>query len=159
MCVGAMIYIPAPIPITAQTFLLFLALFTLGGRDGSIATLIYISIGCLGLPVFSGFSGGFSRILEPTGGYILGMLFASLAFWLFEKFLPKTKVTEILSPAVSMLVIYTFGTLWFTFLHTTCEKSLIFILTTCVIPFLIPDALKIIFARIVARKITAAIKE
>lgn len=159
LCVSALVYIPLAVPITLQTLVLFLSLFTLGGRSTSIATAVYISIGAVGLPVFSGFSGGISRLFDPTGGYIIGMLLASLVYWIFEEIFPKNKATEIIKPTISMLIIYIFGTLWFTFMHTNGENSLIFIVATCVIPFVIPDAIKIIFARILSSKITAAIKK
>ena len=153
MCVSAFVYIPLPVPITMQIFVMFASLFVLGGKCGSIVVFIYIAIGALGLPVFSGFSGGISRIFDATGGYIIGMLLASLLWWLLDSVLPKKPSFRIINSLTSLLLIYLFGTLWFTFLYTNGEKTIGTVLLSCVVPFLVPDVLKIYLAYYVSRKI------
>lgn len=153
MCVSAFIYIPLPVPITMQTLVMFSALFVLGGRGGSIAVLAYIALGALGLPVFSGFSGGISRLLDATGGYILGMLFSSLLWWLLDTVLPKKPGFKILNSLLALLVIYLFGTLWFVFIYANGENTLVTVLISCVLPFVIPDLIKLYLAHYIAGKI------
>ena len=73
------------VPFTLQTFAVFLAVGVLGGKRGSLAVLIYILLGAVGIPVFAGFSGGIGQLLGNTGGYIIGFLFSALLMWLIEK--------------------------------------------------------------------------
>lgn len=63
------ISIPMTVPFTLQTFAVFLAVGVLGGKRGSLAVLIYILLGAVGIPVFAGFSGGIGVLLGNTGGY------------------------------------------------------------------------------------------
>ncbi len=153
LCVSSFIYIPLPVPITMQTLVMFSALFILGGRGGSIAVFVYILLGALGLPIFSGFSGGISRLFDATGGYILGMLAGALLYWLLEIVFPKRTVFKIVNSAISLLVIYAFGTLWFTFAYANGENTLGTVLLACVVPFVIPDAVKIYLAYFISKKI------
>ena len=153
MCISAFIYIPLPVPITMQTLVMFSALFVLGGRGGSIAVLAYIALGALGLPVFSGFSGGISRLFDATGGYILGMLLSSLLWWLLDTVLPKKPGFKILNSLLALLVIYLFGTLWFVFIYANGDETLVTVLISCVLPFVIPDLIKLYLAQYIAGKI------
>ena len=153
MAVSALIYIPLPVPITMQTLVMFAALFILGGREGSIAVFVYIALGAIGLPIFSGFVGGVSRLFDATGGYILGMLAGALAFWALDIVLPKKSVFKIISSTAALLIIYIFGTLWFAFVYANGEKSLTSILASCILPFIIPDAIKIYLAYYISKKI------
>ena len=66
--------VPAAIPFTMQTYAVFTALLLLGGRRGSIAVAVYIALGAVGLPVFSGFAGGIGKLMGPSGGYISSAL-------------------------------------------------------------------------------------
>jgi len=70
------ISIPMTVPFTLQTFGVFMAVGVLGGKRGSLAVLVYILLGAIGVPVFAGFSGGFGILLNNTGGYIIGFLFS-----------------------------------------------------------------------------------
>ena len=70
----AWLSIPTQPPFTMQTFGVFLTLLLLGARDGVIAIALYILLGAMGAPVFSGFNGGMGALMGPTGGYIVGFL-------------------------------------------------------------------------------------
>ena len=74
LAICSWITIPFAVPFTMQTFAVFLALIICGGVEGSIAIAVYIALGAVGIPVFSGFSGGVSALIGPTGGYIFGFL-------------------------------------------------------------------------------------
>ena len=66
------------VPFTLQTFGVFMAVGVLGGKRGTLAVLVYILLGVVGVPVFAGFSGGIGVLLNTTGGYIVGFLFSAL---------------------------------------------------------------------------------
>ena len=153
MCIGAFLYIPLVVPISLQTLVLFAALFVFGGRLTSISVGVYILLGAIGLPVFSGFSGGVARLFDATGGYIFGMLIAALVWWLLDRFLPEIKGRKVLLAFVSLAVIYTFGTLWFTFVYANGALSLIEAHASCVLPFIIPDIIKLYLAYYISKKI------
>ena len=79
------ISIPTVVPFTLQTFAVFLAVAVLGGKRGTLAVIVYVLLGAVGLPVFSGFKGGIGVLLNTTGGYIIGFVFSALVMWAFEK--------------------------------------------------------------------------
>ena len=72
IAVCSWIQIPMTVPFTMQTFAVFCALTTLGGKGGTISILIYIVLGAVGVPVFAGFTGGIGILFGTTGGYIIG---------------------------------------------------------------------------------------
>jgi biotin transport system substrate-specific component len=75
--IGAYIAIPlpgTPVPIVLQNLFIMLAALTLGPVWGLAATAIYLTLGALGLPVFSGGTGGLARFLGPTGGYLVAYI-------------------------------------------------------------------------------------
>ena len=100
------ISIPMTVPFTLQTFGVFMAVGVLGGKRGSLAVLVYILLGAIGVPVFAGFSGGFGILLNNTGGYIIGFLFSALAMWAIESLWGKKPVVQIISMVVGLLVCY-----------------------------------------------------
>ncbi len=73
---------PISVPFTLQTFAVFAALVILGGRRGFWAVVVYLLMGLVGLPVFSGFQGGPGVLLGTTGGYIIGFIGSALVYWL-----------------------------------------------------------------------------
>ena len=122
---------------TMQTFGVLLALGILGGKRGTISILCYLLLGAAGLPVFSGFRGGIGAILGPTGGYLWGFLATGLVFWLLEKW------SRPVAMAAGILVCYACGTLWY---MTYTGGALAAVLAQTVLPYLIPDALKLVLA-------------
>ena len=118
MAVCSWISIPAQIPFTLQTFGVFMAVGVLGGKRGSLAVLVYILLGAIGVPVFAGFSGGLGILLNNTGGYIIGFLFSALVMWAMEKLPGKKAVMQIVSMIVGLIVCYAFGTAWFMIVYS-----------------------------------------
>lgn len=146
--VCAWISIPATVPFTLQTFAIFAALGLLGGKRGTVAVAVYLLLGAIGVPVFAGFQGGIGALLGTTGGYLLGFLLTALIEWGMEaRFGSKTGVF-LLSAVLGMLVCYAFGTAWYlvVYARTKGAISLATALGWCVVPFLIPDAVKIALA-------------
>ena len=148
MAICSWISIPGQIPFTLQTMGVFLAIGLLGGKRGTLAVLVYILMGAVGLPVFSGFTGGIGRLLGMTGGYIVGFLASALVMWAMEALLGKKKWVLAVSMAVGLLVCYAFGTAWFIVVYTGSKGAITLgaVLGMCVIPYIIPDTVKIIVA-------------
>ena len=155
--VCSFITIPAVVPFTLQTFAVFLCLNILGAKKGIISILIYIFLGVVGLPVFSGFNGGIGALLNVTGGYIIGFVFSALIFWVITSVFNKKsrKIIKIIASFVGLIGCYIFGTLWYVLLYIKNGDSISFIsaLTICVLPFIIPDILKIVLSVVISEKI------
>ena len=149
------ISIPMTVPFTLQTFGVFMAVGVLGGKRGSLAVLVYILLGAIGVPVFAGFSGGLGILLNNTGGYIIGFLFSALVMWAMESLWGKKPVIQILSMVVGLIVCYAMGTIWFMVVYTRTSGAvgLGTVLGWCVIPFIIPDLVKIALAFVLSRRV------
>ena len=154
LCVCSWISIPTVVPFTLQTFAVFASLLLLGPWKGCAAIALYLALGAIGLPVFSGFSGGVSALLGPTGGYLAGFLLTAPVYALIARERTWTKVAAL---AAGLLVCYAFGTFWFVKTYTG-GMTFLRALELCVIPFLIPDALKLALAVIVAPRISRAVR-
>ena len=117
-------------------------------------------LGAIGVPVFAGFTGGMGIMLANTGGYIVGFLASALVMWLMEQLLGKKTWVLALSMVVGLIVCYAFGTAWFMVVYARSAGSigLMTALGWCVIPFIIPDAIKIVIALIVSRRVSKLIK-
>ncbi len=148
MSVCAWISIPMAVPFTLQTLGVFLAVGLLGGKRGTLAVLVYILLGAVGLPVFAGFKGGLGALLGVTGGYIIGFLFSALVMWAMEWIPWKKAVLRIVSMLVGLFVCYAFGTAWFMVVYArqTGAIGLGAALLMCVVPFILPDLAKIAVA-------------
>lgn len=160
IAVCSWISIPATVPFTLQTFGVFLAVGVLGGKRGTLAVLVYLLLGMVGLPVFAGFAGGIGVVMGSTGGYIIGFLFSALVMWAMERLLGNKLWVLALSMVLGLLVCYAFGTAWFmvVYANTTGAIGLWTALGWCVIPFIIPDLLKIALALIICKRLAVAIK-
>ena len=153
------ISIPTAVPFTLQTFAVFFVLLVLGGERGTLATLIYVLLGAIGVPVFAGFTGGVGILFGSTGGYILGFIFTGLIYMLFMKFFKKSLVTKVIALVIGLAVCYAFGTAWFmhVYIENTGPVGLVTVLGWCVFPFIIPDLLKMVLAVMIARRIEPVI--
>ena len=146
---------PISVPFTLQTFAVFAALTILGGRRGLWAVLVYLLMGLVGLPVFTGFQGGPGVLLGTTGGYIIGFVGSALVYWLVTARLGNRPAVMVCGCLLGMLVYYTFGTAWFLALYTATKGpiSLAAALAACVVPFIVPDLLKMALAVLLARRV------
>ena len=160
MAVCSWISIPAVVPFTLQTFGVFVAVAVLGGKRGTLAVALYLLMGVVGLPVFSGFSGGLGRLLGSTGGYIVGFVFSALVMWLMEHFCGTRTWVLALSMVLGLVVCYAFGTAWFLIVYarTTGPIGLWTALGWCVFPYIIPDLIKIALALAIRKRLAAAIR-
>lgn len=155
MVICSWISIPATVPFTMQTFGVFLCVGLLGGRRGTLAISVYLLLGAVGLPVFSGFTGGIGHLFGATGGYIIGFLFSALVMWLIEHLLGRNLKTLVLSMIAGLITCYAFGTAWFMVVYAKDSGSvgLMTALGWCVFPYVIPDAVKIGLATVITRRV------
>ena len=160
MAVCAWISIPMTVPFTLQTFAVFAALATLGGRRGTYAVLVYLLLGAVGLPVFAGFQGGPGVLLGTTGGYILGFLGSALVFWLATAWLGDSLPAVLTACGMGLVVCYAFGTAWFlvVYARTSGPIGLLTALGWCVFPFLVPDLIKLGLAVLVSQRVKRFLK-
>ena len=156
----AWISIPTAVPFTLQTFAIFLALAVLGGKLGTLAVGVYLLLGAVGLPVFAGFKGGLGALLGNTGGYLLGFLLTALVMWGAERLFGQKTGPYLLSAVVGLLLCYLFGTAWFYVLYTSTSGpvGIATVLGWCVIPFVIPDLVKLVLALLLGRRIAGALE-
>lgn len=148
--VCAWLFIPVfDIGFTMQTFAVFLTLGLLGGKWGSVSILIYLLLGAVGMPVFSGFRGGPGMLLGVTGGYLWGFLFSGLSYWALERF------GKLPAMIAGQIVCYLCGSGWYL---CYAGGGLELILLQCVVPYLIPDAVKIWMAYSLSRRLAKHIK-
>lgn len=114
---GAQIEIPnQPVPFTLQTFFVLLAGAFLGARNGALSQVLYLVIGALGVPVFSGASFGITKLFGPTGGYLLSFpIGAAVVGYLVS--LHKGYLWTLLSMVAALVVIFTFGFLQLNFVY------------------------------------------
>lgn len=139
------ISIPASIPFTLQTMGVFTTVGLLGGKRGTLTVLTYILLGAIGIPVFAGLTGGVSVLLGTTGGYIIGFLLSALLMWGIETIMGRNQIVLAFSMIAGLIVCYVFGTAWFMLIYTQHSGviGLSTVLGLCVIPFIIPDLIKI----------------
>jgi biotin transport system substrate-specific component len=131
-----------PIPITMQTLTVLLTGMLLGSRLGMITLVTYLVEGVIGLPVFTQWGSGIAHLAGPTGGYLIGFVFAAgLVGFLAERGWDRRRGTTLLAMILGNLVIYAFGVGWlstFLGLGPAIAKGML--------PFLIGDAIKIALA-------------
>ncbi|MEG1027053.1 MAG: biotin transporter BioY [Oscillospiraceae bacterium] len=142
ICVLGPLSIPiGPVPVTLTNLAIYIVVGLIGYKKGTISYLIYMLIGAVGIPVFSGFSGGLSKLFGPTGGYLFGFIFMALISGIFFEKFPHNKFMCILGMILGTLVTYAFGTAWLAY---QAEMTFYKALTVGVIPFIIGDLLKIV---------------
>lgn len=174
MAVCAWITVPYTVPFTMQTFGVFLTLKLLGGRNGTLSVLIYILLGAVGVPVFSGFGAGLGYLAGPTGGYIVGFVVCGLFYWVVtsirrsagfriseeDSTLKKLLGSDFWVLLIGLGLLYLFGTLWFVFVKGRAGSPMGFASAAaiCVVPYIIPDVLKLLLANFVASRVSKALR-
>ena len=159
-CVLAPMSIPiGPVPISFTNLAIYLSLYLLGWKRGTVSYLVYVLIGMVGVPVFSGFTGGMGRLLGPTGGYIVGFIpMALIAGAVIDRF--RNRGIQLAGMIAGTAVCYAFGTAWFLVVYTknTGAIGLWTALGKCVFPYILPDCLKIALALAIRKRLAAAIR-
>lgn len=141
--------LPSLVPITMQTLGIYLIACLLKPRLALIASLVYLLMGTIGLPVFTNFNGGISTLLNATGGYIFSFPIMALVISLIVN-QKDTLVIKIIAFLIGTAICYMIGTLWFMYVTNT---SLWPALTMCVLPFIPGDLIKMVVAIILVNKL------
>jgi biotin transport system substrate-specific component len=161
ICVLSPLSIPiGPVPISLATFAVMLSAAILGAKWGTIATIVYILLGAVGVPVFAGWTGGVGIIAGQTGGYIIGYIpLAFLTGFFYDRFgrhkAGKMKYAWLMIGMIlGTAVLYLIGTAWFI---AVSGAALADAMGWCVLPFLPGDFIKMIIVTIAAPKISEAL--
>lgn len=150
-----------PVPISLATFAVLFSAFFMGGKWGTAAVGIYLLLGAVGVPVFAGFTGGFEKIVGPTGGYLVGYLPLALisgglyALWGKKQTGVKRFLLMMLAAVLGTAVLYALGTAWFC--HVM-KRTVWEALALCVIPFLPGDLIKAAAAALLAPTVAKAVE-
>ncbi|MCI8484410.1 MAG: biotin transporter BioY [Lachnospiraceae bacterium] len=150
-CILAPFSIPiGPVPISLTNLVIYFALYLLGTKDAVISYLVYLLIGLVGVPVFSGFTSGPEKLFGPTGGYLIGFIpMAIIAGIFIDKFTSK-RLLCLAGMILGTLVCYLCGTAWLAFQANLGFKAALF---AGVIPFLPGDLIKMILAMVMGPQI------
>jgi len=146
---GAYIAVPiGPVPITLATLFVLLSGLLLGSRWGLISMALYLFIGAMGIPVFSGGRGGLAHFFGPTGGYLLGYVLSAWVTGLVSEQSRQSPALQILAVLLGSIAIYSIGVPW---LKMTTNLSWTRALIVGMLPFLIGDTVKAAAAFLLAR--------
>ena len=137
----------SPVPISLASMAVYLAVTVLGMKLGTLSCLIYLLLGLVGLPVFSGGSAGAAKLFGPTGGYLVGYLFLALIAGAFVGRYTENKWKSIAFAALGMvlgtMVLYALGTAWLAY---SAGMDFQAALWAGVIPFIPGDPVKMVIA-------------
>ena len=149
LCIMSPFSVPLPgmVPISLATLAVYYCTYLMGLRRAAVCYAVYLALGCVGLPVFSGFTGGAARLIGPTGGYFIGYFTIILCEGWMLKLFPKSLWTHISGMVIGTLLCYILGTAWLCFIQ---KISFAAGLTAGVLPFVIGDTAKIIAVSVTA---------
>ena len=151
MAVCAWISLPVPpVAVTMQTFAILMALGILGGKWGTVSILLYLALGFAGLPVFAGFRGGVSALLDATGGFLWGFAAGGIVYRLTEK------LGKLPAMVLCQLICWFCGCIWFR--YWAGDAGFGAAVMTCVVPYLIPDGMKLWLAWYLSGRIGRQLK-
>ena len=156
ICVLAPLSLPiGPVPISMATLVLFLSIYVLGWKKATISVCQYILLGLVGVPVFSGFTGGLSKLAGATGGYIVGYIpMVALAGFLMSK--SDKWWLHLLAMVAGEVVLYLIGTVWFC---VQAGKTASAALAICVYPFIPLDIVKMVIVVLIGPMISSRLKK
>ena len=157
-CIVAPFAIPlpfSPVPISFTNLIIYLSVYILSTMEATVSYLIYLLIGMVGLPVFSGFTGGFGKLAGPTGGYLVGFIFLTLIAGFALAHSKGNRLIQAAGLIIGTLVCYAFGTAW---LSISAGLTFGAALAAGVLPYLLGDAIKIIIALIIGPVLSKTIR-
>lgn len=160
ICVCAWIVIPGTVPFTLQTFAVFLAAALLGCQRGTIAIVTYVLLGVVGAPVFAGFRGGPAVLLDATGGFLIGFVVAVPVVAAIIKVAGRKAHVLAGAMLIGQIICYVLGTGWFIVLYAQNNQAVgvMTALMMCVVPYVVPDMVKIALAVLMSRKLFRFVK-
>ena len=147
MCVLGPLTVPiGAVPISLANFVICLTAWLLGPKFGTLSVAVYLCIGLIGVPVFSGYGAGLAKLAGPTGGYLVGYLLLALIGGLFIEKSNGNPVVSGIGLVLGDAACYVLGTAWFVF-QLQCELG--YALSVCVYPFIALDLAKIVVSCVV----------
>ena len=157
ICILAPFSIPiGVVPISFTNLAVYIAIYVLGTKKGTISYLIYLLIGLVGVPVFSGFTSGPGKLFGPTGGYLIGFAFMALISGIFiDRFTNKMYLCFI-GMIIGTAVCYLLGTIWLAYQAGLSFQAA---LAAGVIPFIPGDLIKIVIATLIGAQLRKALKK
>ena len=158
LCIFGPLALPipvSPVPISLTNLVLYFMVYILGMKGSLMSFGLYLLLGATGLPVFSGFAGGLGKLAGPTGGYLLGFIFMTLAAGFMVERFPDRIFLHGIGMAVGTAICYLFGTVW---LAEQMSLTFTAALGVGVIPYLPGDAVKILLAVILGPKLRKAVR-
>lgn len=153
LSVSAWVTLPiGPVPFTLQTMALAFLLVGVGRTQALLAVLVYLALGGLGLPLFSGMRGGVAMLFGPTGGFLVGFAVAAVLAW-FVRGAVRASTARDVAIVVGMIACsYGIGWAW---LMVSAHMGALAAFGVAIAPFVIPDVVKcgcgIVLARAVRR--------
>lgn len=155
----SVIKIPFAVPVTLQSLAVLTLAGLFGAKRSALSVVIYIILGAIGVPVFSGMAGGIGILFGTSGGYLIGFIFTALIVGM-----AADKKVSAIETALSMIagtvVCYIFGTIWYIVVCFNSQNEITFtsVVSVCVLPFIIPDGIKIATAVFLCKKLKNHIK-
>ena len=143
-CILAPLSIPiGDVPISLTNLVIYFGLYILGTRRETVSYIVYLLIGLVGVPVFSGFTAGPAKMFGPTGGYLIGFIPMAVIAGIFIEKSGRKLVLGMIGMILGTAVCYIFGTVWFVLVMKTSVQAA---LTMCVYPFIVFDIIKMVLA-------------
>lgn len=149
LVVSSFISIPInQIPYTLQTLVVFIILLTLPLKDSILIFVIYLIMGLIGLPVFSGFTSG----ITPTLGFIIGFIILPIIYKILYKIIKikNQNILNIINLFICLLILNAIGTIFYMFIMNLDFLSSLLI---CVVPFILIDVIKILASILITNRI------
>ena len=162
IAIMAQISIPMPlgVPMTMQTFAITFAAIVLGAKNSAIASLLYVLLGTIGVPVFANFTGGYDKVIGPTGGFLISFpimaLLIGLGMDLHMKSRKMSIVAMVIGIVVGTIVNYIAGIVWFC---VVMDSSFKVGFEACVLPFIPTAILKAILAVVVGLPVRKVVRK
>ncbi|MGN1383161.1 MAG: biotin transporter BioY [Eubacterium sp.] len=146
ICIMGPLSIPiGPVPVSLTNLALYITIYVLGTKRSVIACGLYLLIGLVGLPVFSGFTGGPQKLLGPTGGYLIGFIFMTLVAGLIVDRFYEKRIISFLGMFIATWIPYMMGTFWLAY---SAHMKFATAFAAGVLPFIIEDMVKMAVAAV-----------
>src|SRR4030042_1378188 len=151
MAAGAFIHVPiGPVPIVLTNLFVLMAGLLLGARWGAASAALYLLVGAIGLPVFSGGRGGLAHLFGPTGGYLFGFILSAWTTGFISERFRRSMTGSVIAVIFGSLIIYGLGVPWLKAItKMTWNKAWM----VGMVPFIPGDALKAVVAVILLRSV------
>ncbi len=161
ICVLSLITIPMPnaVPLTLQCFAVSLCGYFAGSIKGSVAVIIYLLLGFIGLPVFSGFNGGIQVLFSPTGGFLIGFIPLCLlcgGFGLYEKAGKAKTAIAIIFGIIGLIICHLLGVIW---LCSVSAMNILSALCYVSLPYIAKDIVLVVAGYFVSAAIGKSIRK